>query len=111
MRVEAAPPKINLEYLYSKCCKVTPGNRMVEAVYQRFPDERIIIWCHEEGRLVPLPSYVETKFGEDFAGPLVVTGSADGEEGAYEVPLTVEQVAMVQKHLRVFKEPVLRPLY
>lgn len=110
MRVEPAPKDLSLEYLYSVCCKDTPDNQIVEAVYQRFPDEKIVIWCHEEGRLVPLYSFCETRMGEDFAGPLLICGTKDSEEGEVNAALTDKQVEMVQRFLNVLPKPILRAL-
>lgn len=97
--VREAPDTIDLGYLYSVCCKDTPDNKIVEVAGCRFTDETVEIWCHEEGRIVPLPVYFRLKSGEDFAGPVLITGSTeDGET----VPLTDEQVEMVKSHVVLF---------
>lgn len=108
MRVDTVE-KINLKYLYSVCCKDTPGNQMIEVASGRFPDKSIVIYLHEEGRLEKLPSYVITDHSEDFAGPILVCGSEhSGEDGLVDVPLTNAQVDLIQRRLHVLKDPVFR---
>jgi hypothetical protein len=111
LRVEDAPEVIDLKYIYSICCKDTPSNKIVQAVYRRFADEDIIIWCHEEGRLIPLHSYCVVPSGEDFAGPILVCASGQDEDGATEIPLTDHQVDIVRNSIHVLKVPVLRELF
>lgn len=111
IRSEPAPEDMGLEYLYSKVCKDTPDNRIVECCAGRFPDhDNIDIWVHEEGRLIPLPVFAKMRLtGEDFCGPILVCSSVETEDGLEAGPLTAEQVEVVVRSLEVLEKPYLPP--
>lgn len=93
-------PKLDLKTLYGFCCESTPGDEGVECIYDRFPDPKITIWCHHVGRLASLPVYAVLSHGEDFCGPLVVTGTRVTEDGEDDAGgLTAEQVRIVLDRL------------
>ncbi len=60
----------------------------------------VMAWCHDEGLLIGLP-YCRTLGVHDIAGPIVVTGEVEDEDGIDVASLSHDDEAAV---LRLFRE-------